>query len=474
MGSPALMSLELFLHCVSKSVVKKGLKGLMGDKDFSTRLNSIAKDIHERYRKRYTLPEWIHGMEECARASREVVLAAMESIYPRVRAKADPFTRPILDRPKVKSLVLQYIENVPSIVRSVFRRPSDPQGLTVPPRFTMRGVSDTRKILPLRSTRYRVGDMPVGNWVLVELLGIGSFGEVWKAEHPTLKGIPPVALKFCHDHDLTDFIRHESALLNQIMMISGTTTGIVKLQQAWLESDPVCLEYEFVNGGNALGLMADWDTIPKSRRTTLAMQILMRLARTLIPLHGESIPIVHRDLKPANILVVFRTDGKIDLKISDFGIGGWSSGQGSKLLQKIENPKGIERIGTPVYASPEQMDGAPPSPADDIHALGVIGIQLLLGDFNRTATGDWDVELRELGVNLPMIAVLRKCLAQKARRYKTARELSQSLEKVVDEQVGIHSLLPDIFDGASIVAPNQSDSAKPSDLWLTKVPGRKK
>ena len=466
------MSLEIFLHCVGKSVVKKGLRGLMGEKDFSTRLNSISKDIYERYRKRYTLPEWLSGMEECARAPRELIQRALESIYPRVRGKADPFTRPILDRPKVRSVVLQYMENVPGIVRAIFRRPSDPEGLTVPPGFSLRGASDMAKFLPVRSTRYRCGDKPVGNWVLVDLLGIGSFGEVWKAEHPTLKGIPAVALKFCHDTELTDFIRHESALLNQIMMLSGSNTGIVKLQQAWLDSDPVCLEYEFVNGGNLCGLMADWQSMPRSRRTALALQMLMRLSRTMIPLHEETPPIVHRDLKPGNILVVFKADGKIDLKITDFGIGGWSPGSGSKVGRKVNNPKGINSTCTPVYASPEQQDGHPPNPADDVHALGVIGIQLLLGDFNRIPAGDWDVELRELGINLPMIAVLRKCLAQKARRFKTARELSKALEAVVEEHSGSQQLLPDLFLPPDSHLTGPPGKEKTPDLWLTKGPSR--
>ncbi len=177
------------------------------------------------------------------------------------------------------------------------------------------------------------------------------------------------------------------------MELSGNNPGIVRLQQAWLDYDPPCLEYEFINGGDLCGLMSEWLNLSGQRRVMMALQMLLKLARTVAPLHALQFPIVHRDLKPANVLVMRKPEGRIDLKIADFGIGGLAIDHGfaeyEGTLSQVEIlTRSLRGSHTPLYASPEQQKGEVPHPADDVHALGVIGFQLLVCDLGRAPTGD--------------------------------------------------------------------------------------
>ena len=79
---------------------------------------------------------------------------------------------------------------------------------------------------------------------------------------------------------------------------------------------------------------------------------------------------------------------------------------------------------TPLYSSPQQRQGTDADPRDDVHALGVIGYQMLTGHLAQGAGPDFADDLRDAGAGEEMIALLGRCVAQKAeRRPKDAREM---------------------------------------------------
>jgi tetratricopeptide (TPR) repeat protein len=91
------------------------------------------------------------------------------------------------------------------------------------------------------------------------------------------------------------------------------------------------------------------------------LPVLAGVAEGLAALHARGL--VHRDLKPANVLI--GTDGAP--LIADFG------------LAAAAGDPGVPRGGSPFSMSPQQLDGAPPAPADDVYAFGVLAHELLTG-----------------------------------------------------------------------------------------------
>lgn len=432
------MSCKKLIHCIGLAIAEKGLKGLAGAVPFGAVVYDIAFNARERYLKVCVPGNELQEISFAANATPDQIKGQVAEVIEEIKKNAPPAIAGELKNPEIEQKLKSYLQQVPSAIRASMRRPSDPSGKSLSSGFSLGKGDAFVKLLPENLPKFKPGESPVGNWKLVELLGVGGFGEVWKAEHPTLKGIPPVALKFCLSPESAKFIRHEGQLLSRIMECSANNPGIVKLKQAYIDSEINCLEYEFVNGGDLCGLLADWLQLSKEKRIQVALQMLLNLARTIAPLHRMNPPIVHRDLKPANILIV-KIDNKILLKVTDFGIGGFASKQ-----HLDQNTKGFDQSNiltqtlrgshTPLYASPEQQKGETPHPTDDVHALGVIGLQLLLCDLTIGPTGDWDVELKELGVNEKLIEILKTCLARQSRRFQDASILASELQKLINEK----------------------------------------
>lgn len=338
--------------------------------------------------------------------------------------------------PEARAKLARYLEQVPGTVRQSLRRPANPSGTTRCATFVLNQPEDYLQVLPARLPHFQPGDRPagIGDWELVELLGLGGFGEVWKAQHVYFDGIAPVALKFCLDSSVrTRLLQYEAKVLNQVMR-AGRHPGIVSLLDASLSSDPPCLRYELIEGGDLASLIREgWG----KTRWAAATQLLGELAEIVAFAHRLTPPIVHRDLKPANILVQAQAEGWT-LKVTDFGIGGVAT-----LSQLSQSRQGTVSRGemlatslrgacTPLYASPQQVRGEPADPRDDVHALGVIWYQLLTGDLSSgPPTGMWADELEEQGVPRSLLRLLGSCVASRPeKRPADAAELVRLLAGV--------------------------------------------
>jgi serine/threonine protein kinase len=345
-----------------------------------------------------------------ARAEVEAVLAAEASGQPAA----------------VRQSLLAYLIQVPSAIRASQRRPTDPSGRTVASRLPLRQADDLLPLLPVRLPRFHAGERPLPgvDWELEELLGVGGFGEVWKARNPHLRSAAAVALKFCLDPAAGQVLRHEATILDRVMR-EGKHPGIVQLLRTYLDAQTPCLEYEFLAGGDLAGVLLAWNrqgNRSAEQRAGEAARVVRRLAEIVGFAHHLKPPIVHRDLKPANILVQRQADGSLHLKVADFGIGGVSASQALR-----QSSRGISRAAlsatavrgafTPLYASPQQVRGEPADPRDDVFALGVIWYQLLTGDLTQGRPGGsrWRDQLVRAGVAAGMITLLEACFEEHPR-----------------------------------------------------------
>jgi len=339
--------------------------------------------------------------------------------------------------PEQQARVAAYLGQVPAMVRRSLRRPSDPSGTTTASGTVFRKPDDLAPLLPAGLPRFKAGDRPLPgvDWELVELLGVGGFGEVWKARNPHFDGRPPVALKFCLDPAAkARLLTHEAKIISQVMQ-QGKHEGIVSLLHTYLSADPPCLEYEYVEGGDLAGVI-------QGRRGGLtaanAAHVVRRLAEIVGFAHRMNPPVVHRDLKPANILATPGPGGKWRLRITDFGIGGLAIQQAVAQSRRSSNhgeflTAAVRGSYTPLYGSPQQMRGEDPDPRDDVYALGVIWHQLLTGDLTTGRPGGdaWKKRLADRGMTPAWLGLLASCFEDRREdRPASAVELGAKLGRL--------------------------------------------
>ena len=154
------------------------------------------------------------------------------------------------------------------------------------------------------------------------------------------------------------------------------------------------------------------------------LEILKTLATTLKFIHQKGI--IHRDIKPANILL--RSDGS--LVLTDFGI--------AKLIDEdIRLTKTGTTIGSPAYSSPEQIQGKVLDARTDIYSLGILFLELILGDNPYNTEVYATTSINHLQMDAPK-------LEGKLRRYQDL--LSKMLAKDVDQRFADMQALIDYLE----------------------------
>ncbi|HJT33345.1 MAG TPA: serine/threonine-protein kinase, partial [Pirellulales bacterium] len=161
-----------------------------------------------------------------------------------------------------------------------------------------------------------------------------------------------------------------------------------------------------------------------------ALDILRQVASALAK--ASAAGIVHRDIKPENIMLA-RTG---EVKVADFGLARMTGGDGSLNVTRV----GMT-MGTPLYMSPEQIEGRPLDPRSDIYSLGVTCYQMLAGAVpfaGETALSvamqhvrSQPARLEQLRPDVPpaLCRIVHRMLAKDpADRYATARDILVELQ----------------------------------------------
>jgi formylglycine-generating enzyme required for sulfatase activity len=415
------------LRCVGRATLRHARRALVDGVSFGEAVHDIAADTLTAWRaERPTAVE--------RRTELELLLQSAPAVVAELAEQA------ALEEPEleVRRALADYLERLPGVMRRSLGR-SDELVLERPEELTL--------LLPPRPPRFRAGDRPTGldGLVLAELLGIGGFGEVWKA-NPAVWGPTPVALKFCFGPGAARLLGHEAAL-NRLMK-DGRHPGIVPLRQAHLHVDPPCLEYEYVEGGDLAGLVRAWNRNPPPDRVEQSATLLHELAQALAFAHGLQPPVVHRDLKPSNVLLSAacglantpeegsakpQAARQVAPRVTDFGIGDVAAQHALGLSPSLRAAltTGLRGAHTPHYASPEQKRGDPADPRDDVYALGVIWYQLLTGHLNREPGPGFRRALEKRQVPEPIIALVHSCLKKAEQRLPSAAVLAREVAKLL-------------------------------------------
>ena len=240
---------------------------------------------------------------------------------------------------------------------------------------------------------FQPGGRPPGRplWSLVERLGTGGHGEVWRARHD--KTNEQRVFKFALDELSLVNLKREITLFRVINDTLAETAKIAKLLDWNLEQAPYFVEAEFVLGGS----LVDWararggvGAIPLGDR----LEIVARIAEALSAVH--SVGVLHKDLKPSNVLVRPLAGNTVDIALADFGSGGMLDADrlerlGITKLGFTKTLASTERgFGTPLYLAPEVLAGQPFTVKTDMYALGIILYQFLSGDFHKVMSQGWD------------------------------------------------------------------------------------
>jgi serine/threonine protein kinase/Tfp pilus assembly protein PilF len=258
----------------------------------------------------------------------------------------------------------------------------------------------------------------ISHYRILEELGCGGMGVVYKAEDTKLKR--KVVLKFLHSHLTSD-----KDILKRFEREAQTAaalshTNIVTIYEIDQYEGQTFIAMEYVIGHSLR------EEITKG---PVAVDRIIEIAKQLCDGLGEAhkAGIVHRDIKPENILV----DMSEHVKILDFGLARMRST--SRLTQKATT------LGTAKYMSPEQYRGEEIDHRADIWSLGVILYEMLTGDVPFTGDYEQAVMYAVLNDEPASVSTIRsdvpEILSQLAERMlaKEVEARPQSCEKVKQE-----------------------------------------
>jgi serine/threonine-protein kinase len=275
----------------------------------------------------------------------------------------------------------------------------------------------------------RAPQQRIGVYVLLERLGSGGLGEVWKARDPRLNRI--VALKFLSAETTHGAPGRE--LLREARAASALNhANIVTIFEIGESEGATYLAMEFVEGET---LRARLERPPVAFEEALDIATQMALGLAAAHRHG----IVHRDLKPEN--VVLRVDGCV--KLVDFGLAKqlpWSEASTMDSAPGSATESG-QIVGTFHYMSPEQARGQRVTPASDAFSFGIVLYEMLTGEHPFRAATPMDTlsailhkepqpaSARTPAVPPPVAEVVTRALEKEpSRRYPSAIELAEALK----------------------------------------------
>ena len=282
----------------------------------------------------------------------------------------------------------------------------------------------------------------IGKYEIVEQIGAGGFGAVYKARDPFIKRL--VAIKLCTagDENLRKRFFREAE-------ISGNLhhSNVVTVFDFGIHEGAPYLVQEYLGGEDLDKIIRRGEPIPDHER----LECLMQVAKGLRYAHSKGV--LHRDVKPGNVR--FLEGG--DAKLMDFGIATLKSSH--TRLTRIGT-----LVGTVGYLAPEQLRGSKPDERVDVFSFGVLAYELL--SHERPFKGDnWEDVCRSILEDDP------PPLAERASGYprRLIALVERCLQKNPDDRyASFDEMLPDLNAALVRLRPDrrQADLKRRPPTWL--------
>jgi len=245
---------------------------------------------------------------------------------------------------------------------------------------------------------------------IMELLGAGGMGVVYKARQPGLDrhvALKVLSPKLTSDPEFVARFNREAKA-----MAALNHPGIVQVFDYGRDGDLCYLVMEFVDGQSLRDLMKSTRLPPEE-----ALKVVPKICEALGYAHSKGV--IHRDIKPENILV--DRDGRV--KIADFGLARILSGEGVASVT-------VSRVvmGTPGYMAPEQYQGMKVDHRADIYSLGAVFYEMLTGE---VPIGRFEAPSSRVQVDVRLDEIVLKSLATRPeQRYQRAVDVQTDVEAV--------------------------------------------
>ncbi len=269
-----------------------------------------------------------------------------------------------------------------------------------------------------------------GQYIILEHLGTGGMGDVYKAVHVGLDR--PVALKILPPQ-LARSEGYSERFFAEAYAISRLQhQNIVTLYDYGEESGQKFIAMQFIQGMTLSRLVRSQYPLDYGRVINLTKQICRGLK------YAHAADVVHRDIKSGNIMV----EAGDKAYISDFGI--------AKVVDSPSLTTAGMALGTPEYMAPEQCEGGVVDAQSDLYSLGAVLFEMLTGEPPFRAETPLAVAFKQVHETPPLLGKVRsglpprlelivaKCLKKKKEeRYRSADELLHDLDTVHVSTAGL-------------------------------------
>jgi serine/threonine protein kinase len=324
------------------------------------------------------------------------------------------------------------LRRVPESSPTVLVCPQCAKALEAEPNFCPACGYDFRGRTDSSDTFSRNNDTIDGRYKVLEKLGQGGMGSVFKVEHVRMGKM--AALKLLQPDAAVDKGLKARFLQEARVVAKLSHPNTVQVfDTGELPDGSLYITMEFVPGKDLAWHLKAHGALSELRAVSIGIQILNSLQE------AHELGVVHRDIKPANVMLMRLKKGAEErVKLVDFGIAKLQEGEGRSSITG-------DFVGTPAYMSPEQVRGEEVDARSDLYSLGALLFELVSGrplfegkNPMHTARQHLDTPAPHVLEVAPEVAVseafenvIQKALAKEPqRRFQSAEQMKNALLEV--------------------------------------------